>query len=185
MQVRDAMSGNPICVNHLATVAEARAAMVRHRIRRLPVVHEGRLVGIITSGDLRGASPWLSLLSGAPRDYEKQVAGLEVGVIMRRNPIVIAPDAALEEAARVMARCRIGGLPVVSRDLLVGILTTTDALRALVKLLDEGRGAEGRDRRWGGDEVEARSDADGRPVPAVAPGAAPDRRAGLTGLPPT
>jgi acetoin utilization protein AcuB len=99
-------------------VADATRLLLRHRIRQMPVLRSGQLVGIITHRDLR-----------AGRKGRQTVASL-----MTAKPFVIAPDAAIDEAARRLRTYKIGGLPVVENKRLVGIITVSNVLDALVAL---------------------------------------------------
>jgi CBS domain-containing protein len=119
------------------TIADAAAEMSCRDVRRLPVVEPGlggpRLVGIVSLIDLVRAFPAdVNPLSpvAADRGPRQPVAG-----IMTRDPLTIAPDAPLEEAARMMLEHRIGGLPVVRDGAIVGILTESDIFRALVETI--------------------------------------------------
>jgi CBS domain-containing protein len=103
--------------------------MVSH-IRRLPVVDRGRLVGIVTLGDVREAQPsHATTLSIYELNY--LLSNLTVDEIMTRNPLTISPDAMIREAALVMLQHKIGGLPVMEDSRLVGIITESDIFRVL------------------------------------------------------
>jgi CBS domain-containing protein len=94
--------------------------MDEHRIRHLPVVQGGRLVGMVSDRDVRSAS-------ASP--------GTVAGRIMTPDPVTVTSDARIEHAARVMLDARFGSLPVVD-GALVGLVTTTDLLRAFVQVLE-------------------------------------------------
>jgi CBS domain-containing protein len=102
--------------------------MTLGRVRHMPVVHGGQLVGVVSHRDLLRAS--LSVLS-QHRDEERRafLAVVEISRVMSTPPIVIEPDATIEEAALVMAEKKIGCLPVVEGDRLIGLITETDVLR--------------------------------------------------------
>lgn len=100
-------------------------------IHRLPVVDEGRLVGIVTLGDIREASP-SDAHSLTIYELNYLIARLTVGEIMTRDPITVTPEMSIEAAARLMLEHKIGGLPVMEGDRLVGIITETDIFRLLV-----------------------------------------------------
>lgn len=108
-----------------ATIDEALEAIRTHGIRHLPVLDGGRLVGVVTDRDLRLA---FDPGSGQPRDGR-------IADIMTPTPIVAHPEMPVESAAGLMVGHRIGCLPVVEDGELVGILTDSDLLRALVELL--------------------------------------------------
>lgn len=106
-----------------ASVSDARRLLDEHRIRHLPVVVADRVVGMLSDRDVRSAS------RGDP-DRTR------VGELMTREILTVSPGTRVEEAARLMLAHRMGGLPVLEHGTLVGIVTTTDLLRALVNLLE-------------------------------------------------
>jgi acetoin utilization protein AcuB len=124
MLVGDRMSRRVITIDAEQPVQEATCLLLRHRLRQLPVVRRGQLVGIISHRDLRAARPPIRTVAGA----------------MTANPITIGPDAAIDEAARILRSYKIGGLPVVDRQRLVGIITVADVLDAFVALSGIGEG---------------------------------------------
>jgi acetoin utilization protein AcuB len=100
------------------------------------VLKNKRLVGIITRGDIRGAEA-----SGATSlniwELNYILAKLDVGKIMTPQPITISPEATLAEAAQVMLKHKISGLPVVDKQgNLVGIITESDIFRLVVRVWD-------------------------------------------------
>jgi acetoin utilization protein AcuB len=99
-------------------VADAVLLLRRHRIRHLPVLAGGRIVGVVTDRDLRG------IAADAP-----------VGSIMSQPVTVVTPRTGIDRAARLLFDRRIGCLPVVDDGALVGILTQTDAVAALVDVV--------------------------------------------------
>jgi acetoin utilization protein AcuB len=110
-------------------VAEARELMRRNRIRHLPVMEGERLVGIVTDRDIR-----LSLLSPATTLWEANylAARLAVREVMSRSVITIGPDQPVADAVQLMLKHKIGALPVVEDERVVGIITETD-FRAIAK----------------------------------------------------
>ena len=132
VQVRDWMTPNPITIDTKTTLPEAHRLMMECHIRRLPVVDHGKVVGILTQGDVREASP-----SGATSlsifELNYLLAKLSVEKIMTRDPITITPGATIRDAARIMLEHKIGGLPVVEDEKLVGIITESDIFRVLVQ----------------------------------------------------
>lgn len=131
MLVRDYMTLNPTTVEPDTTLDEALGLMRRQRIRRLPVLQEGRLVGIVTWTDLMRASP-SSATSLAVWEIPPLLEKARVREVMTENPIVVEP---VEEAARILRERKIGGLPVVEEGNLVGIVTESDLFDALIYLL--------------------------------------------------
>lgn len=117
--VRDWMSRDVIFVKPDMLLTEADKLMRTQTIRRLPVVDDGRLVGIVTYGDIRGARP---------------LPQLTVAQIMTPDPVVISQDVTVGEAAQLMLLQRIGGLPVMDAEsVLIGIITESDIFRLVVR----------------------------------------------------
>jgi acetoin utilization protein AcuB len=130
--VRDWMTPSPITIDPQTTLPEAHKLMKECHIRRLPVIDHHKVVGILTLGDIREASPSdATALSIFELNY--LLAKLTVEKIMTRDPIVIAPTATMREAAQLMLERKIGGLPVIEDDKLVGIITESDIFRVLVQ----------------------------------------------------
>ena len=132
MHVRDLMTTSPITVSPETPVLEARQLMVEKRIRHLLVANGPKLVGIITDRDIR-----LNLPSPATSlsvwEINYLLARLTVASTMTKNVVTVGPRQQAKEAAQLMLDRRIGALPVVDGDGLVGIITETDVLRAFVK----------------------------------------------------
>lgn len=131
--VRDWMSRNVITVTPDTTLPEADKLMVTKTIRRLPVMENARLVGIVTYGDIREARP-SAATSLSIWELNYLVNRLKVGEMMTRHPITVSQDATIGEAAQLMLRHMIGGLPVVdNKGKLVGIITESDIFRMVVR----------------------------------------------------
>lgn len=127
--VRDWMTPHPITVDPKTSLPDAHRLMKDSRIRRLPVVDRGRLVGIVTLGDVREAEP-SDATSLSIYEIHYLLSKLSIDHIMTRDPLTIAPDATIRQAARLMLDNKIGGLPVVdARGALVGIITESDIFR--------------------------------------------------------
>jgi acetoin utilization protein AcuB len=138
MRVEDLMSRTVISAPAATPVVEARALMLRERIRHLLIVSEGRLEGIVTDRDIR-----LNLPSPATSlsvwELNHLLARLTVAEVMTKSVIVIDPARDAREAARIMVDHKIGALPVLDGERLVGIITETDLLRAFVGSLAPAR----------------------------------------------
>jgi acetoin utilization protein AcuB len=132
MFVRDWMSSPAVVLPPEVPAHAALGFMDRRKIRRLPILREGRLVGIVTRSDLQAA-----LGPEAVRGRE-----LRVSDVMTRDPFTIERDETLEAAAQLMLRKKVSGLPVVAGGEVVGIITESDLFRALCGILGIGqRGA--------------------------------------------
>ncbi|HUF37554.1 MAG TPA: CBS domain-containing protein [Anaerolineales bacterium] len=130
--VRDWMTPDPITVHPQQTLPQAHNLMKTKNVRRLPVVEDDRLVGIVTFGDIREAQPSdASSLSSYEASY--LVGLMSIDSIMTPDPYTIEADAPIAEAARAMLQHKIGGIPVVNADgNLVGIITETDICRVVL-----------------------------------------------------
>jgi len=154
MRAHQIMSRHVITVGVNASVAEAIAIMLGHHVSGLPVVDAaGRLVGIVSEGDFirraeidtdRKRGRWLSFLAGADRlavDFARS-HGRKVGEIMTRNPVTIAEDTPLAEIVEMMDRHHVKRLPVLRGESLVGMVTRSDFLPAVARLV-RNAGPEG------------------------------------------
>ena len=117
MLVRDCMTTLVQTTHPEETVAAVREVFRRRRIRQLPVVAAGRVVGIVTDRDVRGAADTAT-----------------VDAVMTPNPAKTTPATPVEHVATVMRERKFGALPVVEGDELVGIVSESDLLEALTKL---------------------------------------------------
>jgi acetoin utilization protein AcuB len=131
MLVRSRMTASLHTVTPDTTIADALTMARAERIRHLPVLEGTKLVGLVTDRDLRSAVPpaW----SDAD-DYRKSVSTKKVREVMSKAVITAPPTTPVEEASKLMYENRIGCLPVMENDKLVGIITETDLLRSLVEL---------------------------------------------------
>lgn len=141
LEVRSWMKKPVRTVGPLDTVAHAREVMVRERINQLPVVARGQLVGIITDRDLREVMPTAFEAAAAQsRGKSKWTDPTELAVeeIMTPDLVTLAPgDHVADAAARLRAE-RVGSAPVLEDGKLVGILTRSDLLDALVSISRKG-----------------------------------------------
>jgi CBS domain-containing protein len=126
--VRDIMETKLVTISANDRLSTVDDIMTLGRVRHIPVVLSGRLVGVVSQRDLLRAS--LSAFS-EHRDVERRafLSVVEIGRVMSTPPIVVLPDARIEDAASIMADKKIGCLPVLENDELVGMLTETDILR--------------------------------------------------------
>lgn len=131
-----------ITVKPQDSARHAREVMEKHRINQLPVVVDGRLVGIVTDRDLRDVFPSVFESPGASGRRSKagtDPATIPLEDVMTRKVLTLAPGAFVADAARLMRRERIGALPIVDGQRLVGILTRSDVLDAFVELSQGAR----------------------------------------------
>lgn len=134
MTVEKRMTRNPITVDAETTVPEARAILKREKISRLPVLDKkGKLVGIVTEYDLVNACPSTATTLDM-WELSYLLAKLKVDKVMTKDPITIAEDCTIEEAARLMADNNISGLPILRDEALVGIITESDLFRLFIEL---------------------------------------------------
>jgi len=135
--VRDIMTSPAITISPDATLPMANAVMKEKQIRHLPVVEKGRLVGIVSRGDLREASISASI-NADQYELHFMLNRLTVGKLMTRKVRTVTPDAHVVDAADLMAEYKIAGLPVVDADgAVIGIITESDLLKMLVRKLRE------------------------------------------------
>ena len=135
MLVRYLMTHNPVTVTHDTSVPDALRLMREKKVRRLPVLDShDRLVGIVSDKDLLYASP-SPATTLSMWEIPELLGRLKVEKVMTRNVITVGEETPLEEAARIMADSKIGGLPVMRGEKLVGIITETDLFKSLLELL--------------------------------------------------
>lgn len=131
------MTRSPVSVAPHDSLRRAIALMREGGFRRLPVVEEHQLVGIVTDRDIR-------LITNSPvilreKWYDEYLLdAIKVEACMTLDPITVTPDTSVEEAAKLMRDRKVGGLPVMQADRLVGIVTETDVLNCFIELLESG-----------------------------------------------
>jgi acetoin utilization protein AcuB len=132
LRVRTWMTQDLVTLSPEASVAEALTLCRERRIRHIPIVEEGRLVGIVSDRDLRDASPALG-----DADRASTLQEIRLGDVMTREVSTADPQDPIENAAQEMYELKIGSLPVVAEEdeeKLLGIVTSSDVMRALVML---------------------------------------------------
>jgi len=129
------MTHHPITVHPDMPVADALRLMRERNVRRFPVLDRksDRLIGIVTEKELLYASP-SPVTSLSMHEIHYLLARLTVDKVMSTDPITVTEDTAIEEAARIMVDHRVGGLPVMRGEQLVGIITETDLFRIFIEL---------------------------------------------------
>jgi acetoin utilization protein AcuB len=134
MLIKDWMTREPITITDETSMIKAIHIMKQHRFRRLPVLHQGRLVGLITDRDLKEASPSKATTLDVHELYYL-LAELQVKEIMTRNPLSVLQEDTVEHAAQLMLENTISGLPVLDANgELVGIITQSDVFRAFMHI---------------------------------------------------
>ena len=136
MLVGERMTRDPVVIHDDTPIDEAMKVMRDNKVRRLPVLNKkGTLVGIVSERDLLYASP-SPATSLSIYELHYLLSKIKVAGVMTKEVITVTEDTPLEEAARIMADNKIGGLPVVSDDgELVGIITETDLFKIFLELL--------------------------------------------------
>lgn len=131
--VKEWMTTHVLTTQPNTPISDAHQMMKDNTVRRLPVMDKGKLVGIITIGDVREASPSdATTLSIWELNY--LWAQLTVDKVMSRNVLTVQADTSILDAAEMMLEHKISGLPVVGKDgKLVGIITESDIFRLLVR----------------------------------------------------
>jgi CBS domain-containing protein len=133
-QVRDYMMSALTTISQESSLLDAAMTMRRSSIRHLPIVEGEKLVGIITERDVLRCSP--SLLGEITQDeYNAIFENTPITRVMTRDPISVAPDSPVRDAVALMIDRKMGCLPVVEGERLVGILTRSDLLNVLMNLL--------------------------------------------------
>ena len=132
MQINECMTNQPLTIDPYATLAEAMEIMQKNKIRRLPVIDDGDLVGIITLNDIYQAKP-SDVRHCLSRDkiYE-EISKLTVNIAMTDNPMTIYQADTIGHAAEIMMEEKIGCLPVVDANKkLLGLITESDIFRLI------------------------------------------------------
>jgi len=118
MQIVNLMTSEPVTIAARETLSKAKSLMEGGGFRRLPVLDDGRLVGILTERDLH--------------QYAGYLESTRVNAAMSTALVTVTPNNTVEDAARLMLKHKIGGLPIVAGGTPVGIVTTSDLLRAFL-----------------------------------------------------
>ena len=124
MKINDLMIPDPITITERASINEAIEVMKANSIRHLPVVSKGNILkGFVTLADLKqGLIP-------------SMVAGLSLSDLIIKDPITVGPDDDIEIAAQLIYKHKIGGMPVIEKGSVVGIITESDILRAFIDMM--------------------------------------------------
>ncbi len=123
MKIKNWMKKDPVTIGRTALLQDADKLMKKHGIRHLPVVEDGELVGFITENDLRQFS------------FPSMVEDIPIHQVMVLNPLTVNANASIETAAKLIYEFKIGGLPVLDKKRLVGIITASDLLSAFIEVM--------------------------------------------------
>ena len=137
MNILQYMQTELVCLQADEPLMNAVEAASSERIRHLPILEGGRLVGIVSDRDIKQACP-SALIEEGEAEYDQILRETPVRRIMRAWPVTIGPDATVAEAVGVMLDQKIGALPVVDGGKLLGLITHTDMLRAFLDTLGRG-----------------------------------------------
>jgi len=134
MRVRDFMNTNVVSVDEKTLIDDAKKIMEAHKIRRLPVMKKDKLVGLVTQHMLLEAAP-SPATSLSIYELHYLLARMTVKDIMTKNPYTISPDMPAEEALQLGQEKGYGGFPVVENNRLVGMVTESDIVRMITRVL--------------------------------------------------
>jgi acetoin utilization protein AcuB len=128
VMVKDIMMGSPVTLKPEDTLALANDLIALGRIRHIPVVKDGRLVGLLSERDLMGTAA-TTIFGLKQKSASALLKSVLIKDVMKKRVVTVKPDTPITEAAHLMKEKRIGCVPVVSDGALVGLVTTTDILR--------------------------------------------------------
>jgi len=135
MYVNDLMQRDVVTLEASDSLGLADDIMRLGRIRHMPVISRGRLVGVLSQRDLFRAAI-SSVLEFRPGTEREWLAKIQVREVMTPHVVTVSPSTTIHAAVDVMLQKRIGCLPVVEDDKLIGLLSETDCMRYLARLLD-------------------------------------------------
>jgi acetoin utilization protein AcuB len=134
MRIRDIMSTNVVAVDEKTSLHDARKIMEAHKIRRLPVMKKDKLVGLVTKRMLLEASPSPATALSI-HELHYLLAKMTVKEIMVKKPYTISPDMPPEDALQLGQEMGYGSFPVVENGRLVGVVTESDIVRLMTRVL--------------------------------------------------
>ena len=126
--VREIMMGSPVTLRPADTLDLANDIISLGRIRHIPVVEDGKLVGLLSERDLIGAAT-RTIFGLKQKSKSALLKSVLIKDVMKKKVVTVMPETAIKNAAHLMREKKIGCVPVVSAGALVGLLTTTDILR--------------------------------------------------------
>ncbi len=130
--IKDNMTSAVVSIAANASLEEAHKLMTAKGIRRLPVVDGGKVTGIVSLSDVLEAKP-SDATSLSIWELNYLIANLHIKDIMSENPLSLAPNDSIVDAAKIMLKNKIGGIPVTENGKLVGIITESDIFRLVVR----------------------------------------------------
>ena len=134
MLVQNWMTKDVVTVDEDFSMMDASQLMREKKLGRLPVMRDGRLMGIVSDGDIQAASPSKATTLDVHELYYL-LSKIKVKEVMTKNPITITPTDTVEKAAVIMLEKKISGLPVLDKaGELVGIMTQDDVFRVLTSI---------------------------------------------------
>ncbi len=134
MFVGERMSRPVITVSPDMPINDVMAMFRKENIRRAPVMKEGKMVGIVSEHDLLNASP-SSATTLSVWEMHYLISKVKVKNVMSKKVVTVSRDTTIEEAARIMADKKIGGMPVVDGNRVVGMITETDLFKIFLELM--------------------------------------------------
>lgn len=135
MLVSDIMTPTPLTLEPSASLYDARALMYEKRIRHIPIVQQGNLLGLISQRDVLAAEHSSLLNIEAEKRLENEKS-IRVSDFMKINLVSIDPKASMRKAALYIQKHKLGCLPVVEDEKLVGIITDSDFVNVAINLLE-------------------------------------------------
>ncbi len=135
-KVRECMTKEVLTVKPEDPIRKVWELVEKKKLRRFPVLDGDRLIGIVTDRDLRNATV-SSVVLTEKKYHDFLLDTIKVETIMTPNPRTVNPETSLREAAKIILNMKVGGLPVVEGEKLVGIITETDLINAFIGVLPE------------------------------------------------
>jgi len=126
--VREIMMGSPVCLKPEDTLDLANDIISLGRIRHIPIIDHGRLVGILSERDLIGATA-THIFGLKQKNKSALLKSFAIKDVMKKRVISVGPDTEIRDAASIMQKKKIGCVPVLADGAVIGLVTTTDILR--------------------------------------------------------
>jgi len=143
MDVRDHMTRNPVTVSPTDSLRKAWLLMRQARLRRLPVLDDKRVIGIVTDRDIWERCP-AGIVDGSHADSAYLMDHLRVMGVMSLQPVTVAPTTSVVEAASLLRTSKVGALLIVEAGECIGIVTKGDLIDALIEMARDAAGTAAR-----------------------------------------